>query len=555
MSTNEELARWGEPEVTTGEEELAQLVDQLRLQRRGTETTTPQLTAELLRQGEQLAEVAGWLDHFVSSVLHHSGLPLPGEAHRQTEICPPPDADAAHAVPQPFPGEYRLRLVLGEGAFGKVWLADDLRHNMPVALKTIHLSGDVQNVQRALMTLRQEAQLLARVQHPNLVRYYTWRQADEEHYLVLQYVAGGSFEELLEQGGPLDWQQAARYIADVGEALLMLHAQGIVHRDIKPANILWEPERDEALLTDLGLGIRLGGSAEIGGTALYMAPEAFAGEFTCAGDVYSLAATLFHLLTGQPPFPASSLPELLDRVRRQLPQPDPRCTAVPEALEQLLRAGLHPEPARRPTLPAFVQTLRTALNHLRADALLIASGTSPEQAAVQVQLKVRRQTAAGAYVALTTSAQPMAMPRDMKKVPPAPEQLQLHTGDRVRIEVEISREGYVTVFNIGPTGNLNLLYPASSDGPAAIIPAQQPLHILDVALTPPAGRERLFAIWSRMPLPLSSPELRRLATGSTTIQPRSYCATRDMERVQQCVQELRSEDWQAAVVELHHLGA
>jgi hypothetical protein len=139
----------------------------------------------------------------------------------------------------------------------------------------------------------------------------------------------------------------------------------------------------------------------------------------------------------------------------------------------------------------------------------------------------------------------------MKKVPPLPEHIGLRTGDRVRIEVDADRDGFVTVFNVGPTGHLNLLYPdpATSETQAAPMVANQRLHVLDVALTPPAGDERLFAVWSRIPLSLE--KLVELTVSDAEVSP-SYRATRDVQRVQESVQRLRREDWQAVVLELEH---
>ena len=131
----------------------------------------------------------------------------------------------------------------------------------------------------------------------------------------MQYVSGGSLSDLLKSEGPLDWQRAARYVADVGEGLLEVHERGIVHRDVKPANILWDPRRDEALLTDFGVAARLADPAAIAGSIPYMAPEAFDGRVSPSLDVYSLAATFFHLVTGSAPFRcvADRRPEGADR--------------------------------------------------------------------------------------------------------------------------------------------------------------------------------------------------------------------------------------------------
>ena len=143
----------------------------------------------------------------------------------------------------------------------------------------------------------------------------------------------------------------------------------------------------------------------------------------------------------------------------------------------------------------------------------------------------------------------------MKRVPRPPDQVHLRTGDLVRVEAVADRPGYLTVFNVGPAGHLNLLFPLtlSADAPAPV-EAHRPLNISDVQMMPPAGRERLFAVWTRQPLSLRLDQLHGLVEGENAVSPpsRPYVATRDMKRVQQSVQQLKPEDWHAVVLELDH---
>ncbi|MFI5460595.1 MAG: serine/threonine-protein kinase [Isosphaerales bacterium] len=228
-----------------------------------------------------------------------------------------PDAEKVKEPPStssltmPIVEGYNILRFLGSGGFSEIWLAEDLKlFRRKVALKMIKSRASQEKRQSALEALCNEAKLLVSIHHPNLVQVLGWVESEQDPVLVLQYVLGGSLADRLVREGPLEWQTAARYVADVGEGLLAVHAKGIVHRDVKPANILWDPEIDEALLTDLGVGARLGDATDLAGTIPYMAPEAFAGKVSPALDVYGMAATLYTLVTGHKPFAGPTIADL-----------------------------------------------------------------------------------------------------------------------------------------------------------------------------------------------------------------------------------------------------
>jgi serine/threonine protein kinase len=513
-------------------------------------------TPDLVGKGQRLLEEVRALLGVASGVRRQQLLLLSDLLDLSAEPEHPSAAEETESLPDPFPGEFRVVRRLGRGAFGAVWLAEDLHLGRPVALKTILPPDPSRPGGPSLAQMRAEARLAAAVRHRNVVQVHAWRETagrtDAPCYLVLQYVPGGSLAVRVQEEGPLPWTKAARYVADVGEGLLEVHARGILHRDVKPANILWDPEVDEALLTDFGISTRLRDSGTSGGTPYYMPPEAFEGRVSAAQDVYGLAASLFWLVSASVPFPGLSRAEIAAAARRGLPDPDPRCKDLPRSLEQLIRAGLAADPQHRPDLREFVTRLRGTLNQLLADSLLSAPAMARTDAA-SVRLTVSRQVDRDTFLPVaTTRPQPERAVRDMRRVPPEPERADVRTGDRVRIEVETDRPGHVTVFNVGPTGNLNLLYPADLPATAAVA-AGRPLHVLDIELTPPAGQERLFALWSRTPLPLRLGELLGLAEEGRLPVPGPYRATRDMKRVQESVEHLAPEDWQAAVLELNHL--
>lgn len=569
---------------------------------------------------------------------------------------PDPEVPREAPVIDPFPGEFRPLRLLGEGAFGKVWLAEDLALGRPIALKAVKPRGTDRENEQVLGLLRSEAKRMAEIRHPNVVGVLAWRTGtDGEHYLILEFIPGGSLQERIKAEGRLDWSLATRYIADVGEALKHVHQRSIIHRDIKPANILWDERSDEAVLSDFGISARLATARNsdagtpkpqgpddgprfndpsaldrtIAGTPAYMAPEAFDGEVSPALDVYSLASTLFHLVTGEVPFPAKRLNELRDMIKKGLPVPEPRFERVPEPLEQLIRQALQHQPEHRPRLVEFAQALRVELNRLLVDQLaMVATQTlppiistipaiglestmaipaaapigrvgssvgsytssrsepstrsvghwgppepmdshsnsrsepstrlGPEIEAASLRLIVSRQTSAGVFEPIPVTAHASGRVeqtlRDLQRVPAAPREVQLRTGERARIEVEMSEPGHLTVFNIGPTGNLNLLYPVEigAERVAAALNATRgrPLHILDVELVPPAGVERLFAIWSRQPFPFDPESLLQVARSSGVST--AYAATRDMRRVIQRVGEIPVAERQVAVLSLVH---
>jgi eukaryotic-like serine/threonine-protein kinase len=469
----------------------------------------------------------------------------------------------------PFPGEFRLVRLLGRGAFGEVWLADDLSPlDRQVALKFMRLANARRSESQTLAILQNDARLLASLRHPNIVPVYAWRQVASSGLpcLVMQYVPGGSLEQLVGREGALPWPLAARYVADVADGLLLVHGKGIIHRDVKPANMLLDPESEfrfvhnlndssQALLTDFGIAARLADPRTVAGTPYYMAPEAFRGEVSPALDVYGLAASLFWLVAGNPPFAGDDVTALTSNIEAGLPLVDARFAPLPEPLEQLIRAGLHADPACRPSLDDFVLHLRGALNLLLADCLTLPANATRPDSPVNLRLLVSRQVGEHSGVPVASSVrQPERILRDLKRVPRAPERVQLRTGDRVRLEVEADRPGYVTVFNIGPTGNLNLLCPDEPGSAPPLLAPNRPLHLADVELTPPAGNERLVAVWTRQLVPLRLEELRSLVEQDTIPgTSRRRAATRDMVRVQQSLEQIAPQDRHTVVLELDHL--
>ena len=204
--------------------------------------------------------------------------------------------------------EYRITRVLGQGAFGTVYLAQDTLLDRPVAIK--ELTAAAQADRAAFQRFLQEARAAGSLNHPNIVTIYALKPADATVYLVMEYLPGGSLRALLSQRGRLPVDDAVRIAADVCDGLAVAHAKGIVHRDIKPENILLTAD-GRAKVGDFGIahvprtagGAYLGGLTQAGfqpGTLIYMSPEQIRGEAVDGrSDVYQVGVLLYEMLTGR----------------------------------------------------------------------------------------------------------------------------------------------------------------------------------------------------------------------------------------------------------------
>jgi serine/threonine-protein kinase len=268
----------------------------------------------------------------------------------------------APAEPLRLPG-YEVLGVLGSGGMGVVYKARDVRLKRLVALKMILTGPHARPEERD--RFRREAEVVARLQHANVVQIYEVGEHDGRPYLALEYVGGGSLSERL-RGKPQPPEEAARLVRTLALAVHAAHQSGVVHRDLKPANVLLADDGTPKI-TDFGLAKRLdeAGQTQTGavlGTPSYMAPEQALGDVHGVGphtDVHALGAILYELLTGRAPFDGATLLETLDQVRSQEPLPPGRLRPdVPRDLETICRKCLEKEPQRRyPSAQALADDL------------------------------------------------------------------------------------------------------------------------------------------------------------------------------------------------------
>src|SRR5205814_5146356 len=212
-------------------------------------------------------------------------------------------------------GRYTVARELGRGGMATVYLATDVKLGRRVAIKVLPPTT------RAYLgsgRFQREVLFAAQLSHPHIVPLFEADEADGLLFYVMEYVEGESLQDRLARDGPLAVEDAIRIAAEVGDALEYAHESGVIHRDIKPGNILLS--RGHAMVSDFGIakvllesgtatGGAITGTGITVGTAEYMSPEQASGEkrIDARSDVYALAAVLYEMLAGEPPFTAPSV--------------------------------------------------------------------------------------------------------------------------------------------------------------------------------------------------------------------------------------------------------
>jgi serine/threonine-protein kinase len=248
---------------------------------------------------------------------------------------------------------YPVERELGRGGTATVYLAHDLRHDRPVAIKVLHpevtpLLGPERFVR--------EIRLAARLQHPHILPLFDSGETDGLLWYTMPYVQGESLRARLIREHRLPLADALEIARQVGAALAYAHRQGVVHRDIKPENILMH--EDGALVADFGIARALDAAGPDGltvtglvlGTPTYMSPEQAAGERVVDGrsDLFALACTLYEMLAGEPPFGGDTpQSQLINRFTQPAPSLRTHRPEVSAALDQALRRALAREPVAR----------------------------------------------------------------------------------------------------------------------------------------------------------------------------------------------------------------
>jgi eukaryotic-like serine/threonine-protein kinase len=252
-------------------------------------------------------------------------------------------------------GKYKVLDHLGTGGMGSVFLCEHRHMRRRVAVKILPPDpSDPTHVQR----IRREAEAVAMLDHPNIVRAFDLDREGGLHFLVMEYIDGASLQYLVDSRGRPAVERAVNYVAQSALGLQHAHGHGLVHRDVKPSNLMLDWSGTVKLL-DLGLArfartpdnlTQAGDSKTVLGTADYLAPEqARSSQVDGRADVYGLGAVAYFMLTGKPPFDGGSVAQKLIRHQTEVPAPVTALRPeVPEGLAAVVARMLDKDPARRP---------------------------------------------------------------------------------------------------------------------------------------------------------------------------------------------------------------
>jgi serine/threonine protein kinase len=310
-------------------------------------------------------------------------------------------------------GTCTLIKLLGHGGMGVVYLAEQARPARMVAVKV--LQPNVRPSSSAyndfLARFRREADVIAKLEHVNIMPIYEYGEQDGLAYLVMPYLSGGTLRDLLARRGALSMQETATYLDQAAYALSYAHAQGVIHRDIKPSNFLIHSD-GRLVLADFGIArimqehsiskaSTLTGTGMMVGTPDYMAPEMAHGEqIDQRADIYELGILVFQMLTGRVPFTGSTpLMVAVKHLQEPLPSLSQFNPTIPPAVDTvLMTATAKRREDRYMSALDLAQAFRVAINtphsvnYAPGNDILPAPGSSPSHPGIVQEISTSSAT-------------------------------------------------------------------------------------------------------------------------------------------------------------------
>lgn len=260
-------------------------------------------------------------------------------------------------------GRYKLIARLGRGAMGEVWKAEDHETGKVYALKM--LPAEFIGSDAADKRMKAEAAIGEGLSHDSIVRLFGYERDPARaniSFLRMEFVEGRTLADILDTDGPQPLDRVLRWARDLAEGIDYAHGKKVLHRDIKPGNVMIETATGKARLLDFGIGREIRNTMSVvsqksdsSGTPAYMSPQQVMGDNHPSNDIYSLAATLYHALSGKPPFTDGHIQTQI------LHKPAPPIPGLPAHVNAALLKGLAKEIGERPaTAKALAELLATA---------------------------------------------------------------------------------------------------------------------------------------------------------------------------------------------------
>src|SRR2546422_2551669 len=269
-------------------------------------------------------------------------------------------------------GRYKLIDELGRGSFATVYIARDTKNNRIYAVKVMHV--EFSDDGELLARFQREAHILLHLSDPHIVRIFDYGDENDIHYIVMDYIDGQNLKYHTLTHGPMEALRALDYTRQIAEGLDIAFKHGVVHRDIKPQNIVIN-SKDVVKITDFGLArsretVTLTQSNVFMGTAYYIPPEqAESGRSAdTRSDLYSVAAVLFEMLTGRPPFEGETAVDIvIKHMNEKVPSICRIRTDLPPELDKFMQKAMAKSPADRySTPPEFISAIEQLQQRVQA---------------------------------------------------------------------------------------------------------------------------------------------------------------------------------------------
>src|SRR5437660_2576420 len=271
-------------------------------------------------------------------------------------------------------GNYRLVTLLGQGGYAEVYLGQHVRLELQAAIKVLH----THLTEREVAHFQQEAQTIAKLTHPSIVRVFDFDVQEGVPFLVMDYAPNGSLRRRYPKGTVVPLAQILSSVKQVASALQYAHDLKFIHRDVKPENMLLGRQQ-EVLLSDFGLAALAHSSGSLStqeaiGTITYMAPEQLEGHPRAASDQYALAVVVYEWLCGQRPFEGSATEVMVQQLSMPPPPLHEKVATIPLGIEQVVLRMLAKEPKDRfASVRDFAEALEQASQLAPSHPVLLPS--------------------------------------------------------------------------------------------------------------------------------------------------------------------------------------